>query len=148
MNENAIQELEKKKLALMHNIKVLDEAMAIMKGENSVSPSSEVKKAGRKPLNNLIKLKEDIQNTITEKKKPLSRKSLSTLLKSSSYNIPKDEFEKRISKATSLLKKDKKLVNIGGTRNAFWYLPEWVENGKPKDEFNHKKIQEQLLISS
>lgn len=143
-NNSTVLELEEKKKLLQRqytaDIKALDDAISIFKRNVLQHTNIEEKKLGRKPSEILVRIKNDIIELISEKKKGLSKRDIiSSLSSHSNYKLSKEDFEGKITKATNGLKKQKKLICIGGTRNACWYLPEWIENGKIKNEFNIKE---------
>ncbi len=70
----------------------------------------------------------------------INRKMIVSSLSESTYNLSKEEFERLISKATRKLSDEGKLVCIGDTSGAYWYLSEWIEKGKVKEEFISKRI--------
>lgn len=144
-NKEIILELEEKKkeLSRQHTIdmRTLDEAIVLLKKQYMQygSTHEEKKKLGRKPSEVLIQLKADIYNLITNKQEGVNKKVIMSSLSNSNYKLSKMDFEKLASKATSRLSDDGKLVCIGGTSGAFWYLPEWIENGKVKSGFEPNK---------
>lgn len=95
----------------------------------------EEKKAGRKPSEILLKLKADILNLILTRKEGVNKKIITSSLSPSDYKLSKIDFEKLVSKATGRLSDEGKLICIGGTSGAYWYLAEWIGSGQVKEGF-------------